>query len=109
MTRRWTPWAVIVEASKYETRSQFRKADSYAYTMAVKFGFLDSLFPRTNTLTAAIALALEVNDSAQLRKRYPAAARMLHRHGYYTTGVKHGKLFPENPEEEKYLSRGNSC
>jgi len=56
--------------------------------MAVKLDLLNSLFPRTNTLASAIALALEVNDSAQLRKRYPAAARMLHRNGYTNLGVK---------------------
>jgi hypothetical protein len=90
MTRRWTPWAVIVEASNYETRAQFRKTDAYGYAMAVKFDLLDSLFPRTNTLDAAITLALELNNPAEFRKRYPAAARMLHRHGYNNAGVKKG-------------------
>ena len=88
MTRRWDSFTVIAEASKYETRSQFRKADSYAYTMAVKFGLLDSLFPRTNTLASAIALAVETNDRVAFRKLYPAAARMLHRNGYRNDGTK---------------------
>jgi len=88
MTRRWDSFTVIAEASKYETRSQFRKADSYAYAMAVKLGMLDSLFPRTNTLVTAIALAIEVNDSGLFRRLHPAAARMLHRYGYRNDGTK---------------------
>ena len=54
---------------------------------------LDSLFPETtNTLEKAITLALELNNPAEFRKLYPAAARMLHRNGYSNAGVKNRLL-----------------
>jgi hypothetical protein len=96
MTRRWNSFTVLVEASKHETRAQFRKVDSYGYMMALKLGMMDNLFPRTNTLEAAITLAKEMDNPAAFRKLYPAAARMLHRYGYRNDGTK--SIHVDDPE-----------
>ena len=86
----WNLFNVMDEANLFSSRSQFARYSRGAYMFALRNKMLDSLFPKTNTLGAAITLALEVNDAVLLRKLYPAAARMLHRNGYGNDGTKKG-------------------
>ena len=82
---------LIVSANKSGTRSKYMREWPHGYKLAAKLGLLDSLFPETaNKLEKAVTLALELNNPAEFRKRYPAAARMLHRNGYNNAGVKKG-------------------
>ena len=83
----WNFFNVMEEASLHASRSRFARYAQGAYKYAVRNNMLDSLFPRTNTLEAAIALAKEVDNPAAFRKLYPAAARMLHRNGYRNDGT----------------------
>ena len=84
----WNFFNVLEEASLHTSRSSFARYAKGAYMYAVRNNMLDSLFPRTNTLEVAIALALELNNPTEFRKLYPAAARMLHRNGYRNDGTK---------------------
>jgi hypothetical protein len=89
MARPWTYMDLIVSANKSGTRTNYKREWPHGYKLAVKFGLLDSLFPETaNRLDKAITLAIELNNPAEFRKRYPAAARMLHRNGYRNDGTK---------------------
>ena len=84
----WNFFNVLEEASLHTSRSRFARYAKGAYMYAVRNNMLDSLFPRTNTLEAAITLAVKTNDRIAFRKIHPAAARMLHRHGYRNDGTK---------------------
>jgi hypothetical protein len=84
----WNFFNVIDEAQCFPSRSRFAKFSRGAYMFALRNNMLDLLFPKTNTLEAAITLAVETNDRVAFRKLYPAAARMLHRNGYRNDGTK---------------------
>lgn len=86
---RWTQFDVIVEASKYLTRSKFRDGNRYAYMLALKWQMMDGLFPDSSQkLVKAINRAKFLGNATLFRKWYPAEARLLHRHGYSNLGNK---------------------
>jgi hypothetical protein len=86
----WSDFNIIKEASKYATRSEFRTAFPYAYSIALHSGLLPYLYPFSTTrLGKAVAMAKQINNAAEFRKQYPAMARMLHRYGYRNDGVQY--------------------
>jgi hypothetical protein len=80
MADRWRDLEIIMVASRYQTRSQFRAEYPHGYKLALERGLMDMLYPDSaNKLEKALAM-YEKLGLTELRKQYPAMYRMVYRH-----------------------------
>ena len=87
LPKKWTDEAIVKEALKYKTRSEFQKGCVSAYDAAHKSGKFDELCPHLpkpivkdyvcNSIEDAFSLARKCNNRTELKEKYGKAYEML--------------------------------
>lgn len=96
---KWTDEAIIKEALKYKTRSEFEKGCVSAYHAAHKSGRFDDLCPHLpkpivkdyvcNSIEDAISLAGKCNNRTELKEQYGKAYEILRTKGLLNEACSH--------------------
>lgn len=99
LPKKWTDEAIIKEALKYKTRSEFYRSCVSAYNAAHKSGRFDDLCPHLpkptkkdyicNSIEDAISLARICNNRTELKEQYCKAYEMLRTKGLLDEACSH--------------------
>lgn len=99
LPKKWTDEAIVEEALKYKTRSEFQKGCVSAYNAAHKSGRFDDLCPHLpkptkkdyecNSIEDAISLARICNNRTELKEQYCKAYEMLRIKGLLDEACSH--------------------
>lgn len=120
--RKWTEEAIILEAAKYSTRSEFKKGCVSAYNAAHKSGKFDDLCPHLpkptkkdyvcNSIEDAISLARICNNRTDLKEQYCKAYEMLRTKGLLDEACSHMEKYKKPIQKwtkEERAKAASSC
>lgn len=119
---KWTDEAIIKEALKYKTRSEFEKGCVAAYQAAHKSGKFDELCPHLpkptikdyicNSIEDAFSLAAECSNRTELKEQYNKAYEILRTKGLLDDACSHMKKYKKPIEKwtkEERAKAAASC
>ena len=99
LPKKWTDEAIVKEALKYKTRSEFYRSCVSAYNAAHKSGRFDELCPHLpkpivkdyvcNSIEDAISLAGKCNNRTELKEQYGKAYEILRTKGLLNEACSH--------------------
>ena len=120
--RKWTEEAIIQEALKYNTRSEFERGCASAYNAAHKSGKFDELCPHLpkpivkdyvcNSIEEAISLAGKCYTRTELKEQYGKAYEMLRTKGLLEEACSHMEKYKKPIQKwtkEKRAEAAASC
>lgn len=122
LPRIWTDEAIVKEALKYKTRSEFQKGCVSAYNAAHKSGRFDKLCPHLpkpakkdyvcKSIEDAISLARKCNNRTELKEQYGKAYEMLRTQRLLDKACSHMKKYKRPIEKwtkEERAKAATSC
>ena len=122
LPRIWTDEAIVKEALKYKTRSEFQKGCVSAYNAAHKSGRFDELCPHLpqpikkdyicESIEDAISLARKCNNRTELKEEYGKAYEMLRTQRLLDKACSHMKKYKRPVEKwtkEERAKAAASC
>ena len=122
LPKKWTDEAIVKEALKYKTRSEFQKGCVSAYNAAHKSGRFDDLCPHLpkptkkdyecNSIEDALSLARICNNRTELKEQYCKAYEMLRTKGLLDGACSHMEKYKKPIEKwtkEERAKAAASC
>ena len=119
---KWTDEAIIKEALKYKTRSEFYRSCVSAYNAAHKSGRFDDLCPHLpkptkkdyecNSIEDALSLARICNNRTELKEQYGKAYEMLRTRGLLEKACSHMEKYKKPIQKwtkEERAKAASSC